>query len=115
MESPLSWQTSTNARVDAEQEGQPMKSRIVLLACGLALAGCSGLNDTQQRALTGTAIGASGGAVLGAIGGNAGLGAAAGAVAGLAGGLIYDSAKKNEQSAYQQGYSAGKRTSGTTH
>jgi hypothetical protein len=48
-----------------------MKSLIVVLACCIALAGCSGLNDTQQRALTGTAIGASGGAILGAIGGNA--------------------------------------------
>jgi uncharacterized protein YcfJ len=76
-----------------------MKSLIVVLACCIALAGCSGLNDTQQRALTGTAIGASGGAILGAIGGNAGLGALAGAAAGLAGGLIYDSVKKNEQSA----------------
>jgi predicted Zn-dependent protease len=90
-----------------------MKSLIVVLACCIALAGCSGLNDTQQRALTGTAIGASGGAILGAIGGNAGLGALAGAAAGLAGGLNYDSVKKNEQSAYQQGYSAGTRSSGT--
>ena len=84
-----------------------MKSLIVVLACCIALAGCSGLNDTQQRALTGTAIGASGGAILGAIGGNAGLGALAGAGAGLVGGLIYDSVKKNEAAAYQQGYSAG--------
>ena len=90
-----------------------MKSLIVVLACCIALAGCSGLNDTQQRALTGTAIGASGGAILGAIGGNAGLGALAGAAAELAGGLNYDLVKKNEQSAYQQGYSAGTRSSGT--
>ncbi|MGD0108290.1 MAG: glycine zipper family protein [Rhodopila sp.] len=54
-----------------------------------------------------TAIGAGTGAVLGAIGGNAGLGAIAGAGAGLVGGLIYDSVKKNEQTAYQQGNSAG--------
>jgi hypothetical protein len=37
-----------------------------------------------------------------------GLGAVAGAGAGLVGGLIYDHVKKNEQSAYQQGYNAGK-------
>jgi osmotically inducible lipoprotein OsmB len=92
-----------------------MKTLIVVLVCCIALAGCSGLNDTQQRALTGTAIGAGGGAILGAIGGNAGLGAVAGAAAGLAGGLIYDSVKKNEQSAYEQGYTAGKRSSGTNH
>jgi len=87
-----------------------MKNLIAVLVCGVALAGCSGMNDTQQRALTGTAIGAGGGAILGAIGGNAGLGAVAGAAAGLAGGLIYDSVKKNEQSAYLQGYAAGKRS-----
>jgi len=57
-------------------------------------------------------IGARGGAILGAIGGNAALGAAAGAVAGLAGGLIYDSVKKNEQAAYNQGYTAGAHSSG---
>ncbi len=88
---------------------------IAVLACGIALAGCSGMNQTQQRALSGTAIGAGGGAVLGAIGGNAALGAVAGAAAGLAGGLIFDSVKKNEQAAYQQGYAAGKHSPGPTH
>ena len=92
-----------------------MKSTIVALLLGcLAMTGCTGLNDTQQRALTGTGIGAAGGAVLGAIGGNAGLGAVAGAAAGLAGGLIYDSVKKNEQASYNQGYAAGKRSSSTS-
>jgi len=79
-----------------------------VLLCSLAMAGCAGMNDTQQRALSGTAIGAGGGAILGAIGGNAGLGAAAGAAAGLLGGLIFDSVKKDEQAAYQQGYAAGR-------
>jgi uncharacterized protein YcfJ len=79
----------------------------VFLACTM-LAGCTGLTDTQQRALTGTAGGAGVGAILGAIGGNAGLGAIAGAGAGLAGGLIYDQVKKSEQSAYARGYAAGR-------
>jgi pectin methylesterase-like acyl-CoA thioesterase len=87
-----------------------MKPTIALLACGITLAGCSEMNATQQRALSGTAIGTAGGAVLGAIGGNAALGAVAGAAAGLAGGLIYDSVKKNEQSAYRQGYVAGQHS-----
>jgi hypothetical protein len=90
-----------------------MKTMSALLLCGLVLGGCSNMNQTQQRALSGTAIGAGGGAILGAIGGNAALGAVAGAAAGLAGGLIYDSVKKNEQSAYQQGFSAGKHSSNT--
>jgi uncharacterized protein YcfJ len=93
-----------------------MKSTVVMLLVGcFALSGCSGLSTTQQRAVTGTGIGAAGGAVLGAIGGNAALGAVAGAAAGLAGGLIYDSVKKNEQASYNQGYAAGKHSSSTTH
>lgn len=81
---------------------------LVVLATAGALPSCAGLDNTQQRALTGTGIGAAGGAVLGAIGGNAGLGALAGAGAGLAGGLLFDSAKKSEASAYRRGYSAGR-------
>jgi len=56
----------------------------------LPLAGCADMTQTQQRALSGKAIGAGGGAIIGAISGNAGLGAGIGAAAGLAGGLIYD-------------------------
>ncbi len=69
---------------------------LIVLATSGALPGCAGLNDTQQRALTGTGVGAAGGAVLGAIGGSAGLGALAVAGAGLAGGLLFDSMKKSE-------------------
>jgi hypothetical protein len=72
------------------------------------------MNNTEQRALTGTIGGAGAGEVLGAIGGNAGPGAAAGAAAGLAGGLIYDSVKKIEAQAYQSGVAAGKPQSSTS-
>ncbi len=58
-----------------------MKLPIALVIC-VAVAGCSDMNNTQQRALSGTAIGAGTGAVLGAIGGNAELGAIVGAGAG---------------------------------
>ena len=78
-----------------------------LLASGV-LAGCANMSNTEQRALSGTGIGAAGGAVLGAIGGNAGLGALAGAGAGLAGGLLFDNVKKNERAAYNRGYVAGR-------
>ena len=81
---------------------------VVMLATAGTLPGCAGLNNTEQRALTGTGIGAAGGAVLGAIGGNAGLGALAGAGAGLAGGLLFDNVRKNENSAYREGYAAGR-------
>ncbi|MEM9735379.1 MAG: glycine zipper family protein [Pseudomonadota bacterium] len=73
----------------------------------LVLTGCAGLNDTQQRALTGTTAGAAGGALLGAIGGNAALGAVAGAGAGLIGGLIVDRVEKDKDAAYRRGLADG--------
>lgn len=69
--------------------------RLVLAAAvaSLPLSACSDMTTGQQRALSGTAIGAGGGAIIGAIAGNAGLGAGIGAAAGLAGGLIYNQAR----------------------
>ena len=88
-----------------------MKLRFAASVAGLLLlAGCTGMSDTQQRALTGTVGGAAVGSVIGAIGGNAGLGAVVGAGAGLAGGLIFDSVRKNEEAAFQNGYAAGRRS-----
>jgi outer membrane murein-binding lipoprotein Lpp len=83
--------------------------RLILAAAVAAvpLAGCADMNPTQQRALSGTAIGAGGGAIIGAMAGNAGLGAGIGAAAGLAGGLIFDQAKRNQASSYNAGYQAG--------
>ena len=85
-----------------------MRNVITIMLSTMLLAGCAGLNNTQQRALTGTAGGAGAGAVLGAIGGNAGLGAVAGAGAGLLGGLLYDHVQKDQNAAYRQGYEAGR-------
>lgn len=69
---------------------------IVLAACGVLLAGCAGLNSTEQRALTGATIGAGAGAGLGAV--TAGLsipvGAVIGAAAGAVGGLAVDAVSK---------------------
>lgn len=51
--------------------------------------GCAGLTPTQQRTLSGGAIGAAGGAALTAIaGGNAAVGAAIGGAAGALSGYI---------------------------
>ncbi|MEX2519525.1 MAG: hypothetical protein WD969_09380, partial [Paracoccaceae bacterium] len=44
----------------------------------LGLAACSDMNSRQQRALSGTAAGATGGAIVGAIAGDAVLGAVIG-------------------------------------
>jgi len=86
-----------------------MKKFILLSAAAMSLAACADMTPTQQRALTGTAIGAGGGAVLGAIGGNAGLGAAAGAGAGLLGGLLVDQSRQAQNRAFQQGFVAGQQ------
>ncbi len=51
--------------------------------------GCAGMTPTQQRALSGGAIGAAGGAALGAIaGGSAAVGAAIGGAAGVLTGTL---------------------------
>ncbi|MEM1276646.1 MAG: glycine zipper family protein [Pseudomonadota bacterium] len=84
-----------------------MKKTSIAIVAALLVSGCAGLDDTQQRALTGSAAGAAGGAVIGAIAGNAGLGAAIGAGAGLVGGLVVDKVQKDKEAAYQQGYAAG--------
>ncbi|WP_149538978.1 YMGG-like glycine zipper-containing protein [Siccirubricoccus phaeus] len=55
----------------------------VLAAFALSLAACSGMNRTQQRTLSGGAIGAAGGAAVGAITGGSPL---TGALIGGAGG-----------------------------
>lgn len=62
------------------------------LALLLATAGCSNMNSTEQRMLSGGAIGAGTGAVVGAVTGGLGIatGAAIGAAAGAATGYIID-------------------------
>lgn len=84
-----------------------MKVQLLTPAALLVIAGCAGMSDTEQRALSGTAIGAAGGAAVGAIAGNAGLGAAVGAGAGLVGGLVVDKVEKDKEAAYRRGYAAG--------
>ncbi len=62
-----------------------MKSTTMLVFCAILLgaAGCSGMTRTQQRALSGGAIGAAGGAAIGAVTGGSMVG---GALLGGAGG-----------------------------
>ena len=87
-----------------------MNKLLMLAVVVLPVAACADMTPTQQRALTGTAIGAGGGAVIGAIGGNAGLGAIAGAGAGLVGGLLVDRSRQAQDSAFQQGFTAGRQS-----
>ena len=65
---------------------------IALTLSAALLAGCSNMNSTEQRMLSGGAIGAGTGALVGAVTGGLGIatGAAIGAAAGAAGGYIVD-------------------------
>lgn len=86
-----------------------MKRYLVIVTLVLPVIACADMNPTQQRALTGTAIGAGGGAAIGAIAGNAGLGAGIGAGAGLLGGLLVDQSRRSQDSAFQEGVTAGRQ------
>lgn len=72
-----------------------IKNAAIFSAVLFLLSACSGMSSTQQRMLSGGAIGAGTGAAVGAItGGSAATGAAIGGAAGVAGGYIYDKSKK---------------------
>jgi osmotically inducible lipoprotein OsmB len=61
----------------------------ILIVAMLALVGCANMTPTQQRMLSGGAIGAAGGAALGAItGGSPALGAVVGGGVGAAAGAL---------------------------
>ena len=83
---------------------------ILILTLSLSLGGCAGMSDTEQRTLSGAAIGTGAGAVVGAIAGSAGWGAAIGSAAGAAGGFLYDRNQKAKEAAFQSGYEAGRQT-----
>jgi len=88
-----------------------MRKMIIVFVLGisLVLVGCAGMTDTQQRALTGGAMGAAGGAAIGALAGNAALGAAIGGAAGASGGFLYGRHRESNQRAFNQGVEAGRQ------
>jgi osmotically inducible lipoprotein OsmB len=73
-----------------------LSSSMAVCAIVLLLGACSDMTRTQQRTLSGAAIG-TGVGVAGTVmtGGCVSCGAAVGAAAGAAGGYIYDKSKKN--------------------
>jgi osmotically inducible lipoprotein OsmB len=89
-------------------------SIVILLIISLALSGCAGMSDTEQRTLSGAAIGTAAGGIIGAIAGHTGIGLAAGALVGAGSGYLYDhhekAQKKAHDQAYEQGYEAGKKS-----
>ena len=73
-----------------------MKKIIVfLMVATLVVSSCAGMSSTEQRVLSGGAIGAGGGALVGWAAGNPAVGAAVGAGAGALGGLIYYQVEKS--------------------
>jgi uncharacterized membrane protein len=72
-----------------------MKQAIIFILIGALLAGgCAGMSSTEQRMLSGGAIGASSGALIGWAAGSPAVGAAVGGGAGALGGLLYDQYQK---------------------
>jgi osmotically inducible lipoprotein OsmB len=66
----------------------------LVMVVALLLGGCAGMSSTEQRVLSGGAIGASGGALVGWAVGSPAVGAAVGGGAGMLGGFIYDQYQK---------------------
>jgi len=73
-----------------------MKTMVILIMmAALLLGGCSGMSNSEQRVLSGTAIGAGGGTLIGWAAGGPLLGAVVGAGAGAVGGVLYDQHQKS--------------------
>jgi uncharacterized membrane protein len=97
-----------------EEERRRMRIRtLASLVAAALLIGCADMTSTQQRTMSGAAIGTAGGALIGAIGGNTAMGAVIGAAAGATGGYIWDQHKQAEQRAYERGVQEGKASAGT--
>ena len=81
-----------------------MKKIIAITAATLAIAGCSNMSNTEQRTVSGGAIGATAGAIGTAIfHGNPIWGAVGGAAVGAASGYISEAYKKEQASDYNAG------------
>lgn len=89
-----------------------MKNITIVISTVMVLSfwGCAGMSDTEQRTLSGGAMGAGAGAVVGAISGHTVMGAAVGAAAGAAGGYLYDKNQKSKEDAYKKGYEEGQKS-----
>ncbi len=72
------------------------KMLILVIAVTVLLGACSGMSYTEQRTLSGGAIGAGSGALIGWAAGNPAAGAAIGGGAGLLGGFLYDRYEKSQ-------------------
>lgn len=73
-----------------------MRKAAAVLILLMVVSGCAGMTPTEQRVLSGGAMGAAGGAVIGAAVGSPAIGAAIGGGAGLVSGLVYDQYQKSQ-------------------
>ena len=72
------------------------KTIILVMVATLMLGGCAGMSSTEQRVLSGGAMGASSGALIGWAAGSPAVGAAIGGGAGMLGGYLYDRYQKSQ-------------------
>jgi osmotically inducible lipoprotein OsmB len=68
----------------------------IIMVAALLVGGCSSMTPTQQRVLSGGAIGAGSGTLIGWAAGCPACGAAIGGGAGLLGGYAYDQYEKSQ-------------------
>jgi uncharacterized protein YcfJ len=80
-----------------------------IIVVSAMLAGCADMSQTQQRAVTGSLIGAGAGGLIGAAAGNAGMGAAVGAGLGASGGFLLGRHNESVNRAYEQGRASGSK------
>ena len=79
---------------------RPIRPAALIIALGLGLAGCAGMNQTQQTTAVGALGGGALGGIIGSFSGNTGLGALLGAGVGGAGGYLYDQSERNNRPRY---------------
>ena len=68
---------------------------VVVILAVFSASGCANLTPTQQRALSGGAIGTAAGAAIGAMAGSAAVGAALGGTTGLAAGALWKDVERS--------------------
>lgn len=73
-----------------------VKKLVLVLSLVGLLAGCANMSTTEQRTVSGAAIGTAAGAAVGILTGRPMTGAAVGAAAGALGGYVYDQHEKAE-------------------
>lgn len=71
-----------------------MRRCLLTLVLSGFVGGCANMSTTEQRTLSGSAIGTAGGALIGALTGKPLTGAAIGAASGALGGYVYDQHEK---------------------